>query len=181
MDREKLMRAVLDSGATKAAYIQQEKIVLSANFREVCASNQCGGYGRCWACPPFIGEVEDLMEQVRSYPKALLYQYIAQIEDSFDIEGMFEAGHAHARLSQRIQQAIKPLFDSKFMHLTCGGCHLCEKCAKLENQPCRKPGEPLLSLEGCGVDVYNTTKDTELKYINGQNTVTYFGMILFTE
>ena len=37
------------------------------------------------------------------------------------------------------------------------------------------------SLEGYGVDVYNTTKDTPLKYINGQNTVTYFGMILFSE
>jgi len=27
------------------------------------------------------------------------------------------------------------------------------------------------------VDVYKTTKPTSLRYINGQNTVTYFGMV----
>ena len=181
MDTSRLFQAVLDSGATKAAFLPQAQIVLSAHFRDICASNQCGGYGRCWACPPYIGDIDVLMDQVRSFPNALLYQSIAEIEDSFDIEGMFEAGRAHALLSQRIQQAVQPLFQSEFLHLTCGGCHLCETCAKLEDQPCRHPGKPLLSLEGCGVDVYNTTKNTELKYINGQNTVTYFGMILFTE
>ena len=31
------------------------------------------------------------------------------------------------------------------------------------------------------MDVYNTTRSTELKYINGQNTVTYFGMVLFRD
>ena len=36
-------------------------------------------------------------------------------------------------------------------------------------------------MEACGVDVYNTTRETPLKYINGQNTVTYFGMVLFRE
>ena len=36
-------------------------------------------------------------------------------------------------------------------------------------------------MEAYGIDVYNTTKNTELKYINGQDTVTYFGMVLFEE
>ena len=94
---------------------------------------------------------------------------------------MLKAGAHHASLSQRLQRACTDVLKENFLHLTCGGCHLCETCAKLEDQPCRHPGKPLLSLEGCGVDVYNTTKNTELKYINGQNTVTYFGMILFTE
>ena len=38
-----------------------------------------------------------------------------------------------------------------------------------------------MPMEGAGVDVYNTVKDTPLRYINGQNTVTYFGMVLFGE
>lgn len=36
-------------------------------------------------------------------------------------------------------------------------------------------------MEGAGIDVYNTTKDTPLKYINGADTVTYFGIVLFEE
>ena len=31
------------------------------------------------------------------------------------------------------------------------------------------------------MDVYNTSKHTPLKYINGANTITYFGRVLFQE
>ena len=51
----------------------------------------------------------------------------------------------------------------------------------MTDEPCRFPEKALPSLEAYGVDVYNTTKDTDLKYINGQNTVTFFGMVLFRE
>ena len=94
---------------------------------------------------------------------------------------MFEASHTHAQLSQRIHQAVKPLLGENFLHLSCGGCHLCETCAKKTGEPCRQPDKALAGLEGYGVDVYNTTKDTDLKYINGANTVTYFGMVLLAE
>lgn len=119
------------------------------------------------------------MEMVRSYSHALWYQSVSQLEDSFDIEGMFAAGKNHALLSQRLQEMAASILPKDFLHLTCGGCHLCETCAKVEGEPCRMPDKALPSLEGYCVDVYNTTKDTPLKYINGQNTVTYFGMILF--
>ena len=128
-----------------------------------------------------IGEIEDLMEKVRSYPCGVLYQSISQIEDSFDIEGMFEAGHTHAMLSQRIHKAVKPILGESFLHLSCGGCHLCEVCAKKTGEPCRQPENALAGLEGYGVDVYKTTMGTDLKYINGADTVTYFGMVLLSE
>ena len=161
--------------------LDQQQIVLSNTFRAICESNQCGGYGKCWMCPPYIGAIEELMEKVRSYPRALLYQTIYEIEDSYDIEGMFEAGANHAQVSQRLQKEMASVIGKPFLHLTCGGCHLCPTCAKRSEEPCRFPDKALPSLEGYGVDVYNTTKDTPLKYINGQNTVTYFGMVLFSE
>ena len=36
-------------------------------------------------------------------------------------------------------------------------------------------------MESYGIDVYRTSTSTTLKYINGQNTVTYFGIILLPE
>lgn len=181
MEYNVLIQAALSGGASKATVIDSSQIVLSAEFRRICESNQCGGYDKCWMCPPEIGEIDMLMDQVRSYPRGLLYQTIGQLEDSYDIEGMFAVGAQHAQVSQQIQSAVQPLLHAPFLHLSCGGCHLCERCAKRDNQPCRFPEKALSSLEGYGVDVYNTTKDTELKYINGANTVTYFGMILFSE
>ncbi|NCB05687.1 MAG: DUF2284 domain-containing protein [Clostridia bacterium] len=177
MNEQTLIEQALACGAAKATIIAQEQIVLSETFRDICQSNGCGNYGKCWMCPPDVGNIDALMEQVRRFPRALLYQSISTIEDSFDIEGMFAAGREHAQLSQRMAQQLK--LDGEVLHLTCGGCRICETCAKRENQPCRHPGLPLPSLESYGVDVYQTTKNTELKYINGQNTVTFFGMVLW--
>ena len=176
-----LLQTALDCGAAKATYLTAQQIVLSQEFRNICQGNGCGMFGSCWVCPPEIGLIDALMEQVRRFPKAMLYQSIREIEDSFDIEGMFEAGYAHAQLSQKIQQYAKTDDSIEFLHLTCGGCRLCETCAKASDEPCRHPDKALSSLEGYGIDVYNTCKDTPLHYINGQNTVTYFGMVLFRE
>lgn len=180
-DFKNIALAALEAGAAKATIIPQEQIVLSGEFYDICKSNTCGNFGRCWMCPPDIGPIDLLMEKVRSYPFALLYQTIGLLEDSFDIEGMQDAARNHARVSQKIQAAVIPLVGQNCFHLSCGGCNLCESCAKKEDKPCCFPDKALIPMEGAGVDVYNTTKDTPLKYINGQNTVTYFGMVLFEE
>lgn len=181
MLQNELTRIVLEAGAAKAAVISQSQVVLSDTFRKICETNQCGKFGNCWMCPPFIGDCDTLMSAVRSYPQGLLYQSISSIEDSFDVEGMTEASVAHAQLSQRIQDSLSSLLDTPFLHLSCGGCHLCPTCAKITDEPCRMPDRALAPMEGYCIDVYNTTKDTDLKYINGVNTVTYFGIVLFSE
>lgn len=178
MDHDVLVRIALDAGAKKAAVISASDVVLNAMFRDICQANSCGMYGRCWMCPPDIGEIDALMAEISQYQCGLLYQSIAEIEDSFDIEGMQAAGENHAWLSQRIEANLKPVLG-QHLHLSCGGCRLCERCAKLDGLPCRKPEQALSSMEGYGIDVYNTCKPTDLKYINGQNTVTFFGIVLF--
>lgn len=174
-----LVQAALACGAYKAEIIPQDAIRLDESFRASCRQNSCGRYGRCWMCPPDIGEIRALMIAVGRWPKAMLYQTIGVLEDSYDVEGMAGAASAHAQVSQKIQERAKALMGDRFLHLTCGGCHLCPACAKGEGLPCRHPDRALPSLEGYGVDVYRTSQATHLKYINGTNTVTYFGMVLF--
>jgi hypothetical protein len=94
------------------------------------------------------------------------------------VRNIDHSGLVGALFSQRVNDAVKPLLPD-CLHLSCGGCNLCERCAKLDDQPCRLPDKALPPMEGYGIDVYNTTKPTDLKYINGQNTVTYFGIVLF--
>ncbi len=175
---EQLIQAALDAGASKAVVIPADQIVTNAAFRDACAKNLCGMYGQCWMCPPDCGEIEELMAELRSYEHALWYQTIGELEDSFDIEGMGECKHRHVLLAQKLEERVKPALG-RHLHLTGGGCGLCERCAKRDDQPCRFPDKALSSLEAYGIDVYQTTKPTGLKYINGQNTVTYFGAVLF--
>ena len=178
MDHQLLVDIALDAGVKKAEVIPVSSIVLSASFRDICKSNSCGMYGRCWMCPPDVGEIDVLMAEVGKYQYGLLYQTIADIEDSFDIEGMQEAGKRHVQVGQRLEAFLMLQLD-KHLHLSCGGCRVCERCAKLDGLPCRDPERAMPSMEGYGIDVYNTCKPTSLKYINGQNTVTYFGIVLF--
>lgn len=178
MDQQSFLDIALDAGALKAAIIPVSDIVLNAAFRDVCQANTCGMFGRCWMCPPDIGEIDELMAQVHQYQYGLLYQTVADLEDSFDIEGMQEAAKQHMHVGQRLEAFLMLQLD-KHLHLSCGGCHICERCAKLDGLPCRDPERALPSMEGYGIDVYATCKPTGLKYINGQNTVTYFGIVLF--
>lgn len=175
-----LVQIALDCGARGAQYLPGSAVVTDPVFRKICEGNACGKFGRCYMCPPDIGPVEELMAQVKSYAHGILYQTIGTLEDSFDFEGMMEAGQNHNLCSQRIREKLESILP-EHLHLTGGGCHLCERCAKLDDAPCRYPDKALTSLEGCGIDVYRTSQATTLKYINGENTVTYFGIILFNE
>lgn len=176
-----LEKLVLESGAAGAAWLSCDQIVLDPIFRDICAGNACGKFGGCYMCPPDIGDINHLIAEVKQYHRALLYQTIGQIEDSFDFEGMMEVGHTHAMVSQRIRQGLPALWQGDVLHLTGGGCHLCQRCGKPDGIPCRHPEEALSSLEGYGIDVYKTSTATPLSYVNGENTVTYFGMILLKE
>lgn len=176
-DYSELVQIALNCGAYKACIIPVSSIVMNADFRKICQSNQCGAFGRYWVCPPACGEAEELMAQVRTWDFGLLYQTVHTLEDSFDIEGMEEAKQAYTHVNLRLHQRI----PNAGLHLGAGGCALCEKCTKPSGEPCRHPDLALIPMEGCCIDVYNTTNGTPLHYINGQNTVTYFGLILFSE
>ena len=67
MNHQEMIEIALDAGALKATVIDIDSIVLNATFRDICKSNGCGMYGRCWMCPPDIGDIEPLMESKSLY------------------------------------------------------------------------------------------------------------------
>ena len=181
MDYRGLTETAKEQGAAQAKIISAEQITVSSKFREACTANTCGMYGRCWMCPPDIGEIDMLIAELKRYTHALIYQTVFQLEDSFDVEGMMESAERHCEISRRVGREILPIFSENSLHLIAGGCRFCKRCAKADGLPCRFPKEALSSLEAYGVDVYEISKTAGLNYINGQNTVTFFSMILFSE
>lgn len=179
--RDELLAIVLAHGFDNAQWIPAEQIELDRSFRAMCESNACGLCGKCWMCPPDVGDIDALMVELRSYSCGILYQSIAQLEDSFDFEGMQAGGKAHSQKSLALDAALRKAGHYGYLHLSKGGCGVCATCAKVENKPCRFPEKALASLEAYGVNVSATVKHTSMKYINGVNTVTYFGLILFKE
>ena len=174
-----LIETTLAMGAFKASVIKASEISTDRAFRDMCESNACGMYGRCWTCPPDAGEIESLMAQVKDYDYALVYQTVTELEDSYDFEGMIEAKKSGRNMAQELRKVFDISDISKVLHLSAGGCGVCERCAKQTNEPCRFPDLALTSLEAYGINVSELAKTAGMKYINGPDTVTYFGSVLF--
>lgn len=177
---EKIKSYACDSYTCNAAPVEVEKIVFDPAFRRACEANTCGNYGKSWTCPPYVGEIDELIKKASSYKYALVYQTIHPLEDSYDFEGMVEAGKLHAELSLKLSRFFDTLDFPKKLHLAAGGCRVCPVCAKRTDEPCRHPELALASLEAYGVNVSALASSCGMKYINGQNTVTYFGALFFT-
>lgn len=165
-------------GAAHTAAIPAAEIPFDASFRDACVQNYCGYYDRCWTCPPDAGEIGELIARVRSFDQAVVFQTISPLEDSYDIEGMHDAAVAHNRLTLRVQDKWREL-EARCTVLGAGTCGVCDTCTKPSGAPCRFPDRAITSLEACGVDAFSLAKKCGLRYINGQNTVTYFGILLY--
>jgi len=175
-----LAEEAIELGAFQATVIETKKIVLDKVFRDICATNACGMYGKCYMCPPDVGDIDELMRAVEAYDYALVYQTVTALEDSFDFEGMIEAKKKSYPLAQSLRQVFADRNITKVLHLGAGGCGVCKTCAKRTGEPCRFPEKAMPSLEAYGVNVSELAKASGMKYINGQNTVTYFGAVLFS-
>ncbi len=180
MEKNKLIESVLALGAHRAGIVATGEIVLDRVFRDICAANACGMFGKCWMCPPDVGDIDRLMAEVGTYDFALVYQTVNQLEDSFDYEGMVDARKQLYALSQQIRRAFDEMGVKGSLHLSAGGCGVCQKCAKQIGEPCRFPDRAMPSLESYGIHVAELARSAGMKYTNGPDTVTYFGAVLFS-
>ncbi len=178
---ETLKEQILALGANAAAVISVDSISFDTAFRSMCASNACGNYGKSYMCPPDIGEIDDLIREAKTYSHALVYQTIGLLEDSYDFEGMMEAGDFHNTLARNIRELFEKNYCQKALHLGAGGCRLCPVCGKKTGEPCRFPDRAMSSLEAYGINVSKLAFQCGMRYINGENTVTYFGAVLFKQ
>ncbi len=177
---EDIIAKTVELGVFKANVIEANRIEADRAFRNICASNACGMYGRCYMCPPDIGEIDVLMAELKNYDYALVYQTVTELEDSFDFEGMIDAKKKSYPIATALRQVFSDIGIFKALHLGAGGCGMCERCAKQTGETCRFPKLALPSLEAYGINVSSLAKAADMKYINGQNTVTYFGAVLFS-
>ena len=172
---ENIAARIEQMGAAHAAVIAVKDITFDPIFRSYCEANTCGNYGRNWRCPPDEGPIDELIEKAKEFDYAVVYQTIGELEDSFDFEGMMDAGANHNALSRRITAELAAEPFAQRMHLGAGGCRLCQRCARITNEPCRDPEHSMSSLETYGIAVSTLAAACGMNYINGANTVTYFG------
>lgn len=180
LDHEILVKMALESKASHAAVMETSTIRFYDEVRKACEKNLCRKYGTNWMGPPAIGSIPELNQRVLGYRHGLLFQTVHQLAGSFDLKGMIAAAGSHNEVCRNLLAKLRDAFPAQeFLALSAGCCSFCEKCAYLEEQPCRHPDQALSSVEAYGMIVAELQKSTGLPYNNGKNTVTYVGMILF--
>ncbi len=157
--------------------ITPDMIPFSEAVVEMCRANACGRYGTYWTCPPGVGELSELERKIKSYNKAVVFSQKFDLEDSFDFEGMMDGQKKAKAVLNSICEKLR-CDNVEYLALGCEGCDICEKCTYPESE-CRFPERAVVSVEACGINVVKLSCDIGIKYNNGENTVTYFCIILF--
>jgi predicted metal-binding protein len=177
-DEAALGAIALRCGAFKTAAIDVSDIPFRREFRDACKQNRCGKYGKNWMCPPDVGDIDELMAQAGAFRRAFVLQSVGTLSDSFDVEGMELASRKHRKLLVSFFSEITPTVGHA-LKLGGGACLVCEKCAKYTDDLCRFPERAIASLEAYGIAVSELADRCGLQYVNGTNTITYFGAVLY--
>ncbi|HEX2966147.1 MAG TPA: DUF2284 domain-containing protein [Syntrophorhabdaceae bacterium] len=154
----------------------------SLQFRDYCAQDKCGYYGKNWMCPPAVGEFEVLMARIGQYRECIVFQTIHPVQDSRDKGVIREAFRKHNEALKNIKLYICERHGVKDLLALGGGpCRQCETCSATTNQSCRNPEEAVASLESYGIDVGALMATCNMPYSFAQKTITLVGAVFYNE
>ncbi|GHT98288.1 hypothetical protein FACS1894142_4420 [Spirochaetia bacterium] len=165
----------LNGRAHECSVIPTSALKFFPEVRKACEVNTCGNYNKSWSCPPAVGTLEGQQKKITAFKNAFVFTTKYDLEDSFDFEGMQQAGDIHNQLTREMHERFgktNPVFGA-------GGCRVCQTCAYPE--PCRFPEKVYSSIEAAGINVTDLSRAAGVQYNNGPNTVTFFSMLLFND
>ena len=144
--------------------------------REMCASDRCRNYGRCWTCPPHCGSLEDAAARARLYSRGVLVQSTGEMEDDFDVECIMDTEKLQKQRFHELVRRIRQKHPN-CLPMASGACTLCPKCT-CPDEPCRFPAEAIPSMEAYGLFVSEVCETSGLPYFYGPQTITFTSCIL---
>jgi predicted metal-binding protein len=174
---QSLVEQVKQTGVFQCGFAKPSEINYRQEIREICKDNSCRQYGRTWACPPAVGTVEECKNRCLRYSAMLVFTGKFMLEDSFDLDGMKRSMNDFKRIAHEVESAAKPYLKN-YLVLSNESCNTCTTCA-YPDTPCRFPEQLHHSIEGYGILVAELAEQAAVNYNNGENTVTYFGALLF--
>ena len=80
MDRDLLEQQLSELPLYIYTYIDPKKLEFSSRIRYICQA-ECPMYGKSWACPPAVGEVDACKKHCGRYENCLLIGTIVEVND----------------------------------------------------------------------------------------------------
>ena len=175
-DHEKLTALAMECGFTHCAPLDVTTLEFLQDVRDMCNAKQCNRYDKSWACPPACGTLEEMRERVKGYTSGMLVQTVGELEDSYDWEGIQEAGKRQSRNFGKMWDELEKEYGA-VLAMGTGGCIKCETCTYPDN-PCRFPDRSAASMEACGLYVSKVCTDNNLAYNYGPDKIAFTACFL---
>ena len=176
MTLEELIKKAEAIGFSHVGELNMEALKFLPAVRDMCSADKCQAYDKKWSCPPACGTLEECAERVKGYTAGVLVQTTAELEDSFDFEGMADAAKKHGEMFMQLHDELTSAGEKCYFMGT-GGCTLCKECT-YPDAPCRFPEKMVSSMEANGLLVSDVCKDSGLPYYYGKDTLTYTALVL---
>ena len=140
----------LDQGIDEAKVVHPTSVVTSAWVRMKCQYG-CTGFGQRLCCPPFAPTFEETRKVLDAYTAILL---LHSHRTPGDKKGMRKFNATIVDLE--FQAFLDGYY--KAWSMGCGPCQLCETCDP--KGACVNGKEARPSMEACGIDVYQTARNS---------------------
>ena len=163
-------------GFSKAYPLNCTKFIVHPETREICTTNRCNMYGKCWTCPPACGSLEYCAKILSQYHFGLLVELVQPLDDPFDIEGMMAAGKLHQEKFIALVDKLREIWP-RLLPLSANTCTRCETCT-YPISPCRFPKTAFSPIEAFGLIVSEIYEANEIPYIYQEKNITLIGCCL---
>lgn len=160
-------------------FIDPASLEFSQRVRYICRT-ECPMYGKSWACPPGVGEVEACRSKCGAYENCLLVGTIVEAADIADLEATLATRSDHEALTNEIRELMRQQGVEPYV-LSTEACALCERCAILDGQPCRMPDKMHPCVESHGINLIPTLESCGLEFQYGENIITWYSLLFFNE
>lgn len=169
------------------AFGDTEQIPFSDKVFTICETD-CRRYGRCWACPPNAGTIEENIARVGKYSRFLVFSTVWEVSDAFNFDACLFVRKEHEALTREFRKKLLEGYGltkasleedpEPPVYVLSAGCSICETCACPE-EPCRHPEDRLMSMESHGILIMKLVEDLGLTFAYDGTTVVYFSAVLF--
>ena len=177
MNRERLEEKLSELPLYIYDFLDPQELECSERIRWIC-QNGCPKYGTTWACPPGVGTVAECQERCMVYHNCLLISSIAEVADIADIDETLATRPAHEALTEQVGALLKEQGVQPYI-LSTQACAICQRCAILDNQPCRFPEKMHPCVESHGINVVPILERLGLEFQFGANVVTWISLLLY--
>jgi len=168
-------------GASKAAPVPVQNVVVDPRVNFKCQVPLCKYYGRSHICPPRVMDAEKFAKVLARYSFAILVQIsLPAKEMGADREKMV---HEQVKKLNEIVAKLERdafLFGYRFAAGLGGGpCPLCEECSAIVGEDCRFPFQARPSMEALGIDVIKTAENAGMPIdLPPKDTYLWTGLVL---